>query len=168
MKHRVRALVLEVVLAAAVSGIGFAAFTSSVSLGANGSTGTLDLTITSLSVCSGPSYVVVSNGPSLPAGGTVSFDLGPFAPGGSVEVCVTIENVGSLPATSITSPGPTPVNSEDSWYTSQASPTALPTSLGSLASFSSYFTVTLASGLGNSAQGYTAAITYSITGSVGT
>lgn len=169
MKKRVVALAIAMVLAAAVSGIAFAAFTSSVNLSASATAGTLNLEVTALAVCpgSGPSYIGIASAPPLPAGGTVSFDLGPFAPGDSVEVCFTIENAGSLPAAHISSVGPTPVNSEDTWFTSSASPTPIPTSLPSLASFSSYFTVTLASGLGNSAQGYTAPITYSITGTVG-
>ncbi len=160
--------VLAICLLAA-TGIGYAVFSSSIILNGESSAGTLTLEITNLLVQSGPNYVSITDiSPPLPSGGNVNFIVGPFAPGDNVVIAYTVLNAGSLPATSLTTVGPSIINKPgcDTIFGISSVGTT-PLSLGAGDSFTSTIGIELHSGIGNQFEGCTATVTFSITGSVG-
>lgn len=80
------------------TGLGFAAFSSSVEINGSAQAGALRLIIESAFVISGPSYVTVS---SFTPASSVTVTIGPFAPGDTATVEFNIKNIGTLPATSL-------------------------------------------------------------------
>ena len=138
------------------SGIGYATQTT----GSGSQTQSLTLVVTSMSESSRSSpYIVMSQVTGLYSG-SVSFDVGPFAPGGSVVVTYTVENTGNIPASLSTLVFS--VTPSTSGFSATNGP--IPATLNPGASFSSTITITLQAGLGNSHQGSTAVITLEIGG----
>ena len=139
-----------------VSGIGYAGQTTD----ANGSPPQgVALVITSMAESSGPSYTTFTVASPLPSS-TATATVGPLAPGDSVVVSYTVKNTGNIPA-SLSTLGLL-VTPSGSGFTGSYAP--IPSTLSSGASFTSTFTVTFGSGLGNSYEGKTATITLAILG----
>ena len=150
------------------TGVGYAAFTSAVTGTVALGAGTLTLEFTSLSISSGPSYAHITGiTPSLPATGTVSFDVGPVAPGDTIVISYTVENTGTLPATSIVPTGFSMVSQscDNVFFLSSAGLT--PGTLAAGDSFSSTIGVTLNAATPSNDQGCTAIFSFTLTGSIG-
>ena len=110
-----------------------------------------------------PDYVTVSV--TGVGSNAITITASPFAPGDSVVIDVTIQNTGTLPATSLTS-SVSYTNTYDAAFSLTIG--TFPSSLDSMASTTVTHTITLASGLPNDAQGKSMTGTVTFTGTVGT
>jgi len=118
-----------------------------------------NLVVTSIGKTSGPSYAIFTEKSPPPTSAAV-FEVGPFAPGDTVVVSYTVENIGNLPA-SLSTPG-VAVAPTGSGFSATEGP--IPSSLGVGASFSSTISITFKAGLKDSYEGSTAVITLQISG----
>lgn len=153
-------LTLFIISSAALA---WAAYTSTITESVSANAGTLTLIVTGYTVVSKPGYVTVSV--TGVGSNAINITASPFAPGDSVVIDVTIQNTGTLPATTLTD-GITYSNTYDAAFT--LSTGTFPGSLASGAFATVRHAITLASGLSNEAQGASMTGTVTFTGSVGT
>jgi len=130
-----------------VSALAWAGVTPSSNSKVPGCAGTLRLIVTSYNVVSKPKYVTVSFCSADSC--FLSVKASPFAPGDTVVISLTIENTGTLPASSLRECA-TIINSYDKAFTLTVG--KLPSSLASGASATVSETITCASGLRNTAH----------------
>lgn len=143
--------------------LAWAAYTSAITESVSANAGTLTLIVTGYTVVSKPDYVTVSV--TGVGSGAITITASPFAPGDSVVIDITIQNTGTLPATSLTD-GVSYTNTYDAAFTLTVG--TFPSSLGPAASATITHTITCASELPNAAQGASMTGTVTFTGSVGT
>ncbi len=160
-KTLLMAIVLTVLISS--SALAWAQFTSTITESASANAGTLTLIVTGYTVVSKPDYVTVSV--TGVGSNAITITASPFAPGDSVVINVTIQNTGTLPATSLTS-SVSYTNTYDAAFSLTIG--TFPSSLDSMASTTVTHTITLASGLPNDAQGKSMTGTVTFTGTVGT
>lgn len=163
MQRSVFSSILIVALIAS-SGAAYAAFTSVANINVSANAGTLILTISVGSGhLTGPYYITVTN---LQGNGTsmVSFDVGPFAPGDSITIPISINNAGTLPASGIHLSSSSS-NTCDTDFS--ASSPVTPNSLPAGSSFLSSFTISLLPGLDNTQETCQFTLMFTVSGSAG-